>query len=264
LRHQTPGRFRHVLAIAPAIFLWLAPAAALPHAAAAPPTPPPAPALEPAALDRLKAMSDLLKSAGSFTFKAATDREQPSTNGQMLDFFGVSRIAVSRPNQVRVDMKGDLHDASLWYDGKTVTIYSEKTTFYGQTAAPATIDETLQMLMDRFQTPLPVAGFLLKDTYARMMDGVKTAFDAGTAQVDGTTCRHLAFTEEGADWQLWIEEGAKPLPRRIAVTYKKVEGAPRVVTSMSDWNLSPAIPAGEFVFVPPAGAVKVDWKTGPK
>jgi hypothetical protein len=182
----------------------------------------------------------------------------------MLDFFNASRIVVSRPNQVRVDTKGDLHDASLWYDGKIVTIYSEKTSFYGQTPAPASIDETLQMLMDRFQTPLPVAGFLVKDPYARMMDGVKTALDAGTAQVDGATCRHLAFTEEEADWQLWIEEGAKPLPRRIAVTYKKVEGAPRVVTSMSDWNLSPVIPPAEFVFLPPAGASKIDWKTSAK
>ena len=271
MRYPSRGRFCTAWAVVPGLLLWLAPAAALPQAAAAPKpapapvaTPAPAPPLEPAALDRLKAMSDLLKSAGSFTFAAKTAREQPSTNGQMLDFFNASRIVVSRPNQIHADTKGDLHDASLWYDGKTLTIYSEKTTFYGQTAAPATIDETLQVLMDRFQTPLPVAGFLVKDPYAKMMDGVKTAFDAGTAQVDGATCRHLAFSEEEADWQLWIEEGAKPLPRRIAVTYKKVEGAPRVVTALSDWNLSPAIPAGEFVFTAPAGATKVDWKTVPK
>ena len=142
-----------------------------------------------------------------------------------------------------------------------MTIYSAKSSFYGQTAAPATIDETVLMLMDRFQTPLPAAGFLLKDPYAKMMEGVKTAFDAGEAEIDGVACRHLAFSEEDADWQVWIENGAKPLPRRIAVTYKKIEGAPRVVTSLSDWNLSPTIAAGEFAFTPPAGATKVDWKT---
>jgi hypothetical protein len=263
LRTRSRNRLAAALSAA-ALLLWALPAAAQTPAPAPAATPAPPPPLEPAALDRMKAMSDLLKSAGSFTFAARTAREHPSVNGQMLDFFNASRVVVSRPNRVRVDMKGDLHDASLWYDGKIVTIYSEKTTFYGQTPAPATIDETLQMLMDRFQTPLPVAAFLLKDPYARMMDGVKTAFDAGTAQVDGATCRHLAFTEEDADWQLWIEEGPKPLPRRIAVTYKKVEGAPRVVTSMSDWNLSPVIPPAEFVFLPPAGAAKVDWKTVPK
>jgi hypothetical protein len=253
--------------ILPAFVLWLAPAAAVPQTSGGPKTvatPAPAPPLEPAALHRLEAMSDLLKNASHFTVTARSDREQPSLNGQMLDFFGTARISVSRPNRIRVDGKGDLHDASLWYDGKTVTIYSTKSSFYGQAAAPATIDETLQLLIDRLQTPLPAAAFLLANPYAKMMEGVKTAFDAGEAEVDGARCRHLAFSEDDADWQVWIEEGAKPLPRRLAVTYKKVQGAPRIVTTLSDWNLSPAIPAGEFVFVPPAGAVKVEWKGASK
>jgi hypothetical protein len=245
----------------------IAPAAASAQTSASRPVPTPVatpaapPALEPAVLDRMKAMSELLKSAGSFTFKAITDRETPSVDGQMLDFVTVSRVSVERPNRVRVDSDGDRFVASLWYDGKTVTIFSKKSAYYGQTPAPATIDETLQMLMDRFDTPLPVAVFLMKEPYARMMEGVKTAFDAGTAQIDGVTCRHFAFSEEDADWQVWIEEGAKPLPRRMAVTYKRVPGAPRVLVALSDWNLSPTIPAGEFTFTPPPGATKVDWKT---
>ena len=264
MRTRTWIRSYGLLALA---LLWLAPSAASPQAAAPKPppapvaTPVPPPPLEPAALDRLKAMSELLKGAGSFTFKATTDRETPSVGGQMLDFVNVSRVSVTRPSQVRVETVGDRFAASLWYDGKTVTIYTPKSAFYGQAPAPATIDETLQMLMDRFDTPLPVAGFLLKDPYARMLEGVKTAFDAGAAQIDGVTCRHFAFSEEDADWQVWIEEGAKPLPRRMAVTYKKVPGTPRVLVGLSDWNLTPTIPAGEFTFTPPAGATKVDWKT---
>ena len=266
MKYTIPGLFRGALAAA--VLLCLAPGIALSQAAkpapAPEPTPVPPPALEPEALAQLKAMSDLLKGTGSFSFKASSDREQPSTNGQMLDFFAVSRVSASRPDKIRVDTRGDLHDASLWYDGKTVTIFSAKSTFYGQAPAPGTIDETLVMLMDRFQVPLPAAGFLLKDPYAKMMEGVKTAFDAGDSDIDGVACRHLAFSEEDADWQVWIEKGGKPLPRRIAVTYKKATGAPRVVTTLSDWNLSPTIPAGDFVFTPPAGATKVDWKTAQK
>jgi hypothetical protein len=266
---NTPTRTRVVpcaAALALALFTLL-PASASPQAAAKKPvptpiaTPAPAPPLEPAALERMKAMSDLLKGTASFTFKATTDRETPSVNGQLLDFVNVSRISIARPNMVRVDTTGDRLAASLWYDGKTVTIYSAKSTFYGQAPAPATIDETLQMLMDRFDTPLPVAGFLVKDPYTKMMDGVKTAFDAGTALIDGVACRHFAMSEEDADWQVWIEEGAKPLPRRLAVTYKKAPGAPRVLVALSEWNLSPAIPTSEFTFTPPAGAIKVEWKT---
>jgi hypothetical protein len=45
------------------------------------------------------------------------------------------------------------------------------------------------------------------------------------------------------------------------VTYRKVPGTPRVVTSLSDWNLSPRIPASHYVFKPPPDSKKVDWKT---
>ena len=266
MKHPIQGLFRGALVTA--ILLGIAPGIALAQAGKAPnpapapvATPVPPPPLEPAALERMKAMSDLLKNARSFTFTSMSDREQPSVSGQMLDFFNVAKIEVSRPNQVHVEILGDRLGASLWYDGKTVSIYSSKSSFYGQAPAPATIDETIVMLMDRFNTPFPAAGFLLQDPYARMMEGVKTAFDAGVAPVDGVACRHLAFSEEDADWQVWIEEGSKPLPRRIAVTYKKFPGSPRVMATLSDWNLAPTIPAGEFTFVPPAGATKVDWKT---
>jgi hypothetical protein len=234
------------------------PPKAVPTPAATPAPPPP---LEPAALDRLKAMSDLLKAAPRFTFKAVTDRETPSINGQMLDFVSVSRVSVERPNKIRVDSTGDRFAASLWYDGKSLSIFSDKSAFYAQVAAPPTIDETVALLLERLDTPLPVAGFLLADPYAKMIDGVKTAFDAGSATLEGATCRHFAFSEPDADWQLWIEDGPKPLPRRFAVTYKRIPGSPRVMALLSDWNLSPTIPAGEFTFTPPSGATKVEWRT---
>ena len=241
-------------------FLLLA-AVARPQAPPPAATPVPPPPLEPATLARLKAMSDLLKGTPRFTFRAVTDRETPSDTGQMLDFVSVSKVTVERPDKVRVDTTGDRFAASLWYDGKTLTIHTSKSSFYAQVAAPATIDETLQMLLDRLDTPLPAAGFLLADPYAKMIEGVKTAFDAGTALLDGVPSRHFALSEDDADWQVWVEEGSKPLPRRLSVTYKKVPGAPRVVVLLSDWNLSPTIPAGEFTFTPPAGSTKVEWRT---
>src|SRR5262245_15965245 len=155
-----------------AALLALLPALSLAQGAAAKPAPPtpgptpaPPPPLEPAALDRLKAMSDLLKAAPRFTFKAVTDREtaSASTSGQMLDFVSVSKVTVERPNKIRVDTTGDRFAASLWYDGKTLTIFSDKSAFYAQVAAPGTIDEAVQMLLDRLDTPLPIAGFLPAD-----------------------------------------------------------------------------------------------------
>ena len=100
-RCRAPASSRHRLHMPPALeILSLPPSRVRLHKRPSPTpaaTPAPPPPLEPAALQRMKAMSDLLKGARSFTFKSVTDREQPSVNGQMLDFFNVSKIDGPEP-----------------------------------------------------------------------------------------------------------------------------------------------------------------------
>jgi hypothetical protein len=59
------------------------------------------------------------------------------------------------------------------------------------------------------------------------------------------------------DYQLWIAEGAQPLPLRAVLTYKNAEGHPQFRAQFTDWDLSPQIQADEFAFTPPAGARKI-------
>src|SRR5262249_31235873 len=183
----------------PALALvWAAPAAAQSQTGPAPPAAaaPEAPPLEPAALDTLKRMGDLLKSARSFTFTYRTVHEQVAQTGQIVDFFHVVKVALTRPNKLRLDVTGDVRNTILRYDGKVVTLFDPTQNFFAQTEAPATTDETIMMLMERFQTSFPVAGVLVSDPYERMRDGLKTAVDLGVVKVDGVDCRHLLFGED--------------------------------------------------------------------
>ena len=225
--------------------------------------PPGAAALEPAVMETLKRMSDLLKGAKSFTFSYRTAREQVAQTGQIVDFLHVARVALTRPNKLRIDITGTLWNTILRYDGKVVTLFDPTQRFYSQIEAPPTIDDTLMRLMDKYETSFPVAGVLLADPYEKMRDGLKTAVDLGVVNVDGIRVRHLLFGEDDADWQLWVEDGQRPLPRRLAIVYKKAPGAPRVAVTFSDWNLSPGVPSGRFVFVKPPQAIQVELKTAP-
>ena len=60
------------------------------------------------------------------------------------------------------------------------------------------------------------------------------------------------------DWQIWIEDGERPIPRRYVITTKWMTGAPQFGVVLSDWNVSPQIDDNTFVFEAPAGARKVD------
>ena len=182
--------------------------------------------------------------------------EHVAQTGQIVDALHLSRVALIRPNKLRIDVMGNVRNSVLTYDGKVVTLLDPTQGFFAQLQAPATIDETLMLLMDKFQTSFPVTGALLADPYEKMKDGLTTAVDLGVVKVDDVVCRHLLFGEEDVDWQLWVDAGKRPLPRRLSVVYKKAPGAPRILAAFSDWKLNITVPASRFVFVKPAQAVQ--------
>ncbi len=61
------------------------------------------------------------------------------------------------------------------------------------------------------------------------------------------------------DWQIWIEDGDVPLPRKIVVTYKNMVGAPQHSILLSDWDLGAEVEDDWFVAEVPGGAVKAEF-----
>ena len=48
------------------------------------------------------------------------------------------------------------------------------------------------------------------------MEEVLTGEYVGVTELSGVRCHHLAFRSGDVDWQIWIEDGDKPLPRKTA------------------------------------------------
>lgn len=215
--------------------------------------------LEPVALNALKTMSSQLQAATSFSFTARISREEPGTNGQMLDFMKTVRIEVQRPSRMRLETIGGRSDVDLWCDGKTVTLMPASGKFYTTLAAGPTLDATLEMLKSKAQNHTPLLPFLLADPYARLSDGLHTANEVGVVNDGNDQLLHLAFTEPDADWQLWLTGPNQVLPRRMAVIFKKIAGQPRLSVEFSDWNLNAEIPADAFTFLKPQGATPVSF-----
>jgi hypothetical protein len=81
----------------------------------------------------------------------------------------------------------------------------------------------------------------------------------GPSVVGGVKCTHLAFRGAEVDWQIWIEDGAKPLPRKFILTSKKVTGEPQFIVLIRSWDVGPKFTDKEFTFVPPKGAKKIEF-----
>jgi hypothetical protein len=75
------------------------------------------------------------------------------------------------------------------------------------------------------------------------------------------SCHHLAFSQETIDWQIWIEDGPRPVPRKLVITYKTEPGSPQYVARLSGWNFQPRFSKHFFTFEAPAGAGEMEFLT---
>jgi len=215
--------------------------------------------IEPQADKLLRRMSDYLASRQQFTLKAESTLEVVLTSGQKLQYDSPATLMVSRPNRLRANRKGDIANQEFFYDGKTLTLYNPRENLYATTAAPATLDETLDFAREKLDIIAPAAELLYKNAAEKMLKESTSGFVVGPSVVGGVKSTHLAFRGAEVDWQIWIEDGDKPLPRKFILTSKKVTGEPQFTVLIRSWDLAPKLANQEFSFVPPKGAKKIEF-----
>lgn len=223
------------------------------------PAPPPGPIVEKYALDRLKQMSDTLASTKAFTFHASSFMEVPAVTGQFLTLFTESDIALQRPNKLRVDVSGDVPGFQLYYDGAKLSAFDPQKNLHSVSDPLATIDKMLDYVLTKAQINFPSADFMYSNPYAVMTKNLTHAIVVGPSMVNGLPCEHFAYMEPGLNWEIWIENGKKALPLRLAMTYKQVPNFPRFMVEYRDWNLNPKLKADIFVFKAPANSKIIEF-----
>jgi hypothetical protein len=75
--------------------------------------------------------------------------------------------------------------------------------------------------------------------------------------VDGVECEHLAFRGHDTDWQIWIQAGSQPIPRKYVITSKTLPGSPQYTLRIKSWKTDAISDPDAFAFKPPEGATKV-------
>jgi hypothetical protein len=215
--------------------------------------------MEPQAEKLLRRMSDYLANRQQFTLKAQSTLEAVLTSGQKIQFDSPATLEVSRPNKLRAHRKGDIVNQEFFYDGKTLTLYNPKENLYATTAAPPTIDEMLDFAREKLDVIAPGAEILYGNAADRMLKVATSGFVVGTSAVEGVKCIHLAFRGADVDWQIWIEDGDKPLPRKFVLTSKQVNGSPEFTVLIRSWDVTPKLTNSEFSFTPPKGAKKIEF-----
>jgi hypothetical protein len=216
------------------------------------------PVVDPEAKALLVDMAAFLAKAPAFTVtvRGSYDAVQPS--GQKIEFNELRRVAVSRPDKLRVAAEhsdGSAHE--LVFDGKEIAIASTPENVYATAAKPGSIDEAVVYFRKDLRMRLPLAALLVSNLpaeFERRVTGVEYVEETA---ILGAPAHHLSVQTDTVDFQVWIADGAQPLPQRVVLTYKLEEGQPQFRASFEEWKLSPAPDAARFTFTPPEGARRI-------
>jgi hypothetical protein len=215
--------------------------------------------ISPKAEELLKASTDFLASQQQFSLDTSSSIEVVIASGQKLQFDHTARLSVQRPDKLLAERTGDLVDQVFYYDGKSFTLHNPSGNYYATISVPGTLEEMLDFAREKLDIVAPASDLLYKNAFDILTEEVTTGFVVGKGVVDGVRCDHLAFRAPHVDWQIWIEEGERPLPRKLVITTRDKANAPQFTVVMSNWNLSPKLTEGMFSFQPPKCPTKVDF-----
>jgi hypothetical protein len=214
---------------------------------------------EPDALKALKAMAIYLRSLKDFQVLGAITDEIVLTDGQKVQVTKTTNLLVQVPNRLMADIDGDQGAKIYFYNGKEFSIFAKDQGYYASVPTAAkTLKELVNNLDNKYGVEIPLADLFLWG------DGneadLTSAIDIGPSEVDGITCEHYAYRQEGLDWQVWIEQGSHPLPLKLVLTTMTDDARPQHEAILK-WNLAPSYDESAFTFDPPAGSHKIIFAT---
>jgi hypothetical protein len=218
--------------------------------------PHPPSAVDSHAINSLTAMGAYLRTLQVFQVQAVISTDDVRDNGQIVQSSADVNLLASRPNKLRMEEIGDEVNRLYFYDGKNFTIWGQLAGYYATVPAPPTISELADKLTDRFDINLPLVDLFRWGTEESDINKIKAAIDVGPSSVDGVTCEQYAFHQDDIDWQIWIQLGAYPLPRKIVITTLTDEARPQH-SEVLTWNLAPSFDGASFTFDPPSDAHRI-------
>ena len=218
--------------------------------------------VEDEAVDAIKEMSHFLMQQNTLGITSQASLDVVTNDEQRIQLDGVTTYKVRRPAGFVIDYQSDIKSRRFIYDGKTFTVYSPKLGYYANVPAPPTNRQVLDTIYNKFGIALPLEDlFRWSDpSSAARLQALTSAYDVGTATIDGVETDHYAFREGDVDWEVWIQQGDQPLPLKFVIIDRNDPAKPTFTARLS-WQVNPTFTDADFAFVPDANAKRIELAT---
>jgi hypothetical protein len=208
--------------------------------------PPPATNSAGKAMAILQSTCDYLGSVTSFVAEVKLDMDRYLQTGDKVPVSVNCVIQVRQPDRLAVEYKGASDNRKAVYNGQNFTMkdpLDPKISIFG---APPRLEDAIPAVKAKQNVILPLSDLLQRDAFDTISLAIQSAEYVGIRKVDGVDYHHLTFTQEDVDWQLWVQTGDQPLPKRALIQYKKDAKSPRYVWEVLKWELEPSLSDDAF------------------
>ncbi len=213
--------------------------------------------LDPKADALLKKMSNYMVGLKSFSTDAHVVDEQIMGDGFKLSLLQSGSIKLQRPNLLYMARKGMVQNKEVFFDGSTLVFHGRHIGMSVEMPVTGDVEAALNAFTETFGVELAGRDLLGVDFYTPLMEPVVESLYLGTVEIGDVSCHQLAFRTEEVDWQLWVEEGERPLPCRYTITSKWTHAAPQYTMTFTNWQMNPDFSDGDFTFTAPDGTKSV-------
>ena len=160
-------------------------------------------------------------------------------------------VKVNRPNQLRIDVKGDIRNRSSYLNNGIYTIYDHDKNMYVHIKTPKSIEKTLDTLFDTLKVKAPLAQLIYTNMGDRMKFNKSKNF--GIVDLAGEECHYIAFSDKTKEVHVWVTTGDTPLVKHYRIVDKTSKNNAYKSTTIH-WKKASSITASDFVFSAPKNA----------
>ncbi|MEP4146112.1 MAG: DUF2092 domain-containing protein [Halioglobus sp.] len=211
------------------------------------------------AIEVLKAMSAYTASLDQIVIRGAAFNDARLGAGLVVANSNEVTMTIDRPGSMHISSFDGVNQKHIYFHQGNLTVYSSENSFYGQANIPKEIEAAADFAIEELDLEAPLMDLIYRDLSTQLAKSDDSViYLADKSRVAGVDCHHLVIRGPEIDLQVWIEEGDRPLPRKIAMTSKWESGSPRFTANLA-WDTAPKISLEEFNFKVPEGAVNIGF-----
>lgn len=212
------------------------------------------PVIDDRAMDKLRAMSDVLEAAKSMKIHAIAFFDEVEESGVKNKRIIEHSISLKRPDRLRFTSTFDDGEVREGYfNGKHLIMANPSTKKFVRLEIEGNIDTLLDTLNDKYQMNIPITDLLYSSVLSAQQPYILSGVYLGERTLVDLEMDHLSFESVGTEWQVWLRKSSH-LPVRMLIRFVEHKSEPEYMVTFLDWKIN-TVTAEDLTFI-----ISPDWE----